>query len=203
MIRFFPDHREPFKPGRRYAVFMRLPGIALLATAFLIAGCTTAPPSDGLPPEDTRPADGEGFAPQSHFDEDVHDGLHLSGTLSDCDIGFCLDVLAENEGTTTYHVSDICVTPWSDAMKQRDHAVQHREPTAHCLAFGTAPFEGGDSMTTTFVWNKTLWDDDQQKYMDAPEDAYTWSVTFQAYEEADGAGPIDLTVEFPVIIGAT
>ena len=174
---------------------------ALLICAVTLAGCAgmdPETPQDQLPTNDTRPADGEG--PQQDQSEDIQEGLHLSGVLSPCEFGWCLDLLAENEGSETYHVSDMCVTPWSERMDQHDHAVQHRQPMAHCMAFGTAPFSPGASNATTLTWNETLWDDDQGKYVLASGGTYTWYASFQAFKEADGGEALTAEVAFAIVL---
>lgn len=176
----------------------------LVAAAF--AGCTT-PPIDDLPPDDgTRPRDGEDFAPQEGHQEASTDTLSLVGDLSvECadDSMFCIDAVATNEGGDAIYVHNICITSWSESMKQRDSTVQKTEPMAYCEAFGLRAMETNEQMEQTFSWDGRLWDDDAQEYRDAPEDSYTWSIHFQYYENQEGGESHTVTIEFPVIIGET
>ncbi len=178
----------------------------LVAASFLLAGCAstsdtvTGPvDSDGA----STPGPGQGFAPQTGFDEDIQGDLHLSVFLSTCEAGFCLRGLAENEGADTYHVSNICVSPFSDAMKRQGEPVYPREPQAVCEAFGTAPFAPGASMEANFTWDQKLWDQESESMQDAPEGPYQWSMIFDAYEHANGGDRVTLTATVTVIVGET
>lgn len=199
----------------------RLPVTLAVAIAVFAAGCITAPDDAG--PEDgddagTSPADddampgsdddtpGNSFAPQEDHDEAQDDdarGLWLSADLVTCQEGYCINATAGNAGPATYHVSSICVTPWSERMEKEGDAVQHREPIFHCLAFGTEPFIPGEERAYKSTWDGRLWDEAAEAYVPAPEGAYQWMVAFRAYEDADGGSPHDLEISFTVVIGAT
>lgn len=169
-----------------------------VAACLLLAGC--AEPDAG----DEGPDDGAGgFAPQHHHAEAARAGLRAEGDLVPCDGGFCVDARAWNDGETTYHVSSVCVPPWTERMTRDGETVQHREPMAYCAAFGTQPFPPGDEDVVNVTWDGRVWDDGDQRMEPAPPGAYVWSLTFRAYEGPDGGGPVDLVLEFPVVVGQT
>lgn len=170
----------------------------LLVAAFLLAGCAGTPDDAG--------GGGSGFAPQSGHDEDTDPaapGLVLEGDLRECEAGVCVDAEARNEGEATYHISDFCVPPWSESMQRDGEGVQHREPMAHCLGFGTEPFGPGDVITHNTSWDGTLWDADSESYHDAPQGAYQWTINFRAWEDGQGGDAHDLAITFTVIVGET
>lgn len=177
----------------------------VLPLLLLLAGCAEpgGEDPDGGPGPDGPGPGTPGFAPQRHHAEDARDGLRAEGDLYECGGGFCVDARAANEGDRTYHVSSICVPPWSDAMARDGAAVQHREPMAHCAAFGTEPMAPGDDREVNVTWDGRLWDDAEGRLEPAPQGAYVWSLTFHAYGEADGGGPVSLVLEFPVVVGPT
>ena len=197
----------------------------LLMTAFL-AGCASDAPEDAtddpamgmpvpgsdvddtevLPTDDTRPADGQGFAPQTGRQESDNGVVRLVGDLSTAcaaDERFCIHAVATNEGDADLYVSDICVSPWSESMKQRDSTVQKSGPVAVCMAWGVRALAPGQQIGADLSWDGMLWDDDAQEYREAPQDSYTWSVHFAYYEGEDGSGSDELVLDFPVIIGET
>lgn len=182
----------------------------LVALALLLAGCAETDPADGDQLPDGTGGDNDavdpGFAPQEEHDEATDPGapgLVLEGDMFPCDEGFCIDAEARNEGDEAYHVSSICVSPWSERMERDGQAVAHRQPMAHCLAFGTAPFEPLDTLRTDFSWSATVWDAEEERFQPAPGGAYQWIVTFRAYDEDDGAGAHDLETTFTVVVGET
>ncbi len=88
-------------------------------------------------------------------------------------------------------------------MRQRDHDVQKEQPRAVCEAWGVRPLAPGERSSMDFSWDGRLWDEDAQEHRDAPEDVYTWSVHFVYYEDAEGGGRRQVSLDFPVIIGET
>lgn len=180
--------------------------VALVSTLAL-AGC--AAPDRG-PEEPDGGADapggnggGNGLAPQHHHAEDAEAGLRAEGDLYPCDGGFCVDARAWNDGGETFHVSDVCVPPWSERMARDDEPVQHREPVFHCQAFGTRPFPPGDDSVLNTTWDGRVWNDEEGHMVPAPPGAYVWSLTFSAHGRSDGGGRVDLVLEFPVVVGQT
>ncbi len=183
-----------------------------LTVAFLLMSGCTAPiegSDDDLPPKPDEPGSGgtsspgPGFAPQSGFSEDHEEGLHLSVQFEACKSTYCLDGLAENEGTVTYYVSNICVSPFSDKMESEGKTVQQREPVAHCEAFGLAPFKPGATMTANMTWDGQLWNEETGELEEAPQGSYQWTMVFEAYEHENGGEKIVLEATVNVIMGET
>ena len=202
-------------------MFMKRVVPLLLLSAFL-AGCAADQepesddpamgmpvPSSGVDDTETLPEDTSeptnGFAPQQGHQEAASDDVSLVGDffVEECGDAYCIHAKATNEGGADRFVSDICVSPWSETMQQRDSEVQKSEPYAVCMAWGLRPFEPGESVEMDFTWDGRLWDDDAQEYRSAPEDSYTWSIHFRYYDQDDGSGGETLTVAFPVIVGET
>ena len=175
----------------------------VVAACLLLAGCA----EPGAGDEGTDSGDGGGagggLAPQHHHAEAAEAGLRAEGDLSPCDGGFCIDARAWNDVGETFHVSSQCVPPWSERMARDGGTVQHREPMAYCAMFATEPFPPGASQAINASWDGRVWDDGAQRTEPAPQGAYVWSLTFRAYRDADGGGPVDLVLEFPVVVGAT
>lgn len=131
----------------------------------------------------------------------VYRDLHLSGTVDACDIGYCLHVIASNEGDEDYHVHNICISSYSESMT-RDGQHAHRfEPMAHCEAFGTTPMAPNTHLDYQAEWDGTIWSEENGTH-DAPAGDYVWTVHFRAYQDAYGGDPVDLKVSFQVSIGA-
>lgn len=176
--------------------------LAVLLIAAALAGCVSdGPDSDQMLPTDSDgTSEHNGFAPQGTQIEAVDDDISLVGVYDTCEAGWCLDLTATNEGSTTYYVDAICANPFSDSMEQGGYVVQHREPTAQCLAFGTKEFGPGEMLTAQFTWDQTTWDDDKSSPADG---AYQWSGHFRAYNSGDGGDGPRLTVTHTIVTGAT
>ncbi len=182
---------------------------ALVILVVSLAGChePAAPDDDhGLPTDGSNAggtselADGEG-PPGDEFQESLVGDIHVSGTIRECDVGHCIDATATNEGTETYHISNMCVPPWSDKMRDADgNDVQHREPMFYCAAFGTKEFPPQSSETVTLEWDHQVWNDPEGKYEPAPAGTYHWDVTFVAYEGSGGEGRTEVTVTWTLTI---
>lgn len=182
--------------------------VPLVAVLLLLAGCAEpgAAPDDaagGDQAPDGTAGDAPPFAPQQGHDRATHDDVVVEGDMATCEAGFCIDAEARNEGDRTYHVSSICVSPWSDRMERDGQRVQHVEPMAHCLAWGTSPFAPGDSLEVALAWNATLWNETRQQAEPAPPGAYEWIVSFRFYGGADGEGTHALDLSFTVVVGQT
>lgn len=185
----------------------------LIALAALVAGCTEASIPNDADPADPLESDqlpdgsgdtsqpAQGFAPQEGRYEAHGRNVSLVVSLMPCEAGHCITAVATNEGSGPLHVSSICVEPFSDAMARDGAAVQHREAAFHCEAFGTETFASQAMLTWSASWDEQVWSDDGPE--PAPQGAYDWTVSFRAYEDADGGAPIDVEVKFPVVVGAT
>ncbi len=160
-----------------------------------LAGCADPSIVDSEP----RP----GIAPQEGFDEDTRNGLHLEGRMLPCEAGHCIEATASNEGSEPVHVSNICTQPFHDRMERDGKMVQHKEPMATCAAFGTRPMEPGEQIDFGFEWDGTVWGDERQQSVAAPQGAYQWSAHFQAWTEEGGGDTIELAIEFAVVVGPT
>jgi hypothetical protein len=147
-----------------------------------------------------RPRRPPRFRPLPGTDPDAP-GLKVTADLHVCEAGLCIDAVATNGGPRTYHVSSICVPPWSDSMRSDGRAVQPHPSRASCLAFGTKPFGPGASNATTFSWDQRLWDSGHAE--PAPQGGYDWAIHFLAYDDAGGGGRHDLNATLHLIVGET
>lgn len=175
--------------------------LALFMVAAL-AGCVSDGPSTSPLQKDPNAdtSENNGFAPQGTQIENATGDLSLVGVFDTCDAGYCMNLTATNEGSNTWHVETGCTIPFRDRMEQEGEFVAHREPHAHCLAFGTTPFGPGESISKEFVWDGHVWDDDTST---PGNGAYQWTGSFVAYEESMGGERQELTVTFTVVLGAT
>ncbi len=186
---------------------MRLLVVLLLASV-AFAGCASP---NGLPDElpqdggstDNSSAPAPGFAPQQGFQEDIEGDLHLASWFAACDAGYCINATATNEGSTSYHVSNICVPPHDDRMERDGERVEPREPRFYCQAFGLREWTAGEDIEFAYTWDGKLWDDERGQMVAAPEGAYQWTILFHAYDQQDGGDKITLEVTHTVIIGET
>ncbi len=182
----------------------------LLLTALMAAGCaqtpvdpdgSPAPPATPSPGTGTQP--GPGFAPQQGFDEDINGDLHLIGTMDVCEDGYCVEATASIEGVRSYYVSNRCVPPHDDSMERDGVAVQHREPTAYCAAFGLREWTPGEPISFHDTWDAQVWDDEAGQLAAAAQGAYQWTLQFHAWDAPDGGELRSLAVTFTVVVGET
>lgn len=192
------NHNRPLNTRNDTFCFMKY--IAILAMLAL-AGCAEAPEVETLTPENPdETSENNGFAPQGTQIETYEDDISLVGNYDACEAGWCLDLVATNEGSTTYHVDAICANPFSDSMEQDGKTVQHRELTAQCAAFGTEPFAPGAMLSWQFTWDGQIY---TENHPSPANGDYQWSGHFRAYNQPDGGqGPL-VTVTHTIVIGAT
>ncbi len=181
----------------------------LLACVVLLAGCaganqpssSTSETSSSSSLSNTNPP---GFAVQSGHSEGedgTAPGLLVVADMRVCEAGFCIHATANNSGPATYQVSNICVPPWSDTMTRDGKTVQHKEPMASCMAFGTGPMAPGTVLHANFTWDQTVWENGKAE--PAPQGMYEWTITFTAYEGTGGDGRHDIRATVHVIVGET
>ncbi|MGB1585475.1 MAG: hypothetical protein ACPHID_00320 [Thermoplasmatota archaeon] len=180
--------------------------LALLAVAF--AGCTeNAYENEALPPDaDDTSMPADGFAPQEGRQDTGDEHVSFVGELSTgcpADERFCIYLTATNEGSSTLYVRTSQEGAFTESMKQRDSAVTKSEPMFYTQEWTVAALAPGEELETYVSWDGRLWDEDAQEYRDAPQDNYTWSVHFTYFEDADGSGSQQLSLDFPVVIGST
>lgn len=107
------------------------------------------------------------------------DGVTMNSTVSH-DEGWRLAAAATNHGPHTYRVSSICAPVWTDSMSRDGDAVQHRDASRFCLAYGVRDWLPGETLTFNATWDGRLWNDDGAA--PAPAGDYTWSVTLHTLE---------------------
>lgn len=168
-----------------------------LLTVFLaiaLAGCI-APGGDG----ETRPSN-DVPGPGAQNAEDATADLSLLGAFKPCPSGYCLNLTAANEGQETYYVETGCSIPFKDRLEERGQPVQHREPVASCLGFGTTEFAAGAQLEHQFTWDGRLWDGGDY-YM--ASGSMRWTGEFVAYTKELGEGErVVLSVEFTFPVGS-
>ncbi len=184
--------------------------IALALTVALLAGCVDPEPRDaatGTPTpthsESTNPpgtGGNNGFAVQQGTAHGSNQGIEVDVTWRACEEGFCANATATNRGTATVQVSSICEPPWTERMTHDGEEVAHKEPEAHCLAFGRMPFAPGDSRQRDFTWDGQL--HDQAVPYDAPEGSYTWTLAFW-WDDGQGSARQEAAADIHLVIGET
>jgi hypothetical protein len=169
-----------------------------------LAGCAGELGADGTTGDAGDDAGGSG--PQRYSEQDTHPDFPGAVLRADLTVRggdeWILHANATNEGQRTYRVSNICVEPWQESMREvQGEQVFPREPEAHCEAFGLGPWPPGAQDNLTLVWDGRIWGEDGME--DAPPGDYVWNVSFELYDEGDSVeyeGHGFLTVQLIVTV---
>ena len=158
---------------------------ALLLVVVACSGCTVEPADRFAPDSEER------ATPET----DTYPGLVLRGHLEVEADHAAVTAFLDNRGNRTYQVETGCGSPWAEVLFRGGDQLEVREPVARCQGFALTELPPGMSLTNSYTWDGTLWDDGRLR--DAPAGDYTWSIRAVAYQEG-GAGLKRFDLDFPV-----
>lgn len=152
---------------------MRRLAVLVAVLPLLLAGCDRPEQGIGPPYTEQRSSTLPGVFANATLYQDPHGSYRM-------------EVLAVNEGETSYRVSNVCIPPWTDRMETgQGERVEHREPVGYCAAFGLGPFPPDARERATFEWDGRLWEEGGPR--DAAAGGYVWYATFEFFASGSGA----------------
>lgn len=110
-----------------------------------------------------------------------------------------VDFTAENVGDATVYRRQGCGFSWEVSVHEADgDEVQAHKPRPHCMGYGWVSMDPGETVSTSFGWNGTVWNG--SAYRDADPGNYTvrgvlvWSSHEEGDEARQAAGNVTVRV---------
>lgn len=164
--------------------------LALVSSLVVFSGCLLAAEESPSPSPSGSSETRQGTHPGLP-------GVVVDATLNSLNGRHQVAAVARNQGSATYHVSSICVPPWSDEVRDAQGTRVWPPSSVYCAAFGRSPFKPGDRLDYKAYWNETVYADGEGTDR-APPGFYDWETVFGAARDSESGPEERVKVSFRI-----